>query len=311
MVTIAMCTHNSELSVASSIQSLLRQNYIDWKLYIVDAKSNDQTISICRKFQAIDSRITVIEKNYQQSWNLSVKEVLELADSEFFFILDGDDYISPDYLEKLLPAIESTKSIGAYGKNITIDKSGRIYYLHISNNKRFYFTSFHNSLSRLSCALITPESLGLVNILYSVWKTQILKELSTQHNVFSEARGWPGDYDRKFILDCLERGPIASVKGPKIFRRLKFDVPKTAIEDKYFNFNRMGRFFLTTIFTLLELLRKKPPYQTIFSWARSKPSRSIYILFYCLRIAVWFFGSSLTLILSVPSRWRKKLSLLK
>ena len=51
MIDILMATYNGERYISEQIESILNQTYKNWKLYIRDDGSKDNTISIIRDFE--------------------------------------------------------------------------------------------------------------------------------------------------------------------------------------------------------------------------------------------------------------------
>lgn len=61
MIDILLATYNGEKYIKAQILSLLSQTYEDWRLVVHDDGSTDKTIEYIKEFQAIDSRIYLIE----------------------------------------------------------------------------------------------------------------------------------------------------------------------------------------------------------------------------------------------------------
>ena len=56
-IDILMATYNGASYIRTQIQSLQAQTLTDWKLYIHDDGSSDDTMSILKEMKAMDSRI--------------------------------------------------------------------------------------------------------------------------------------------------------------------------------------------------------------------------------------------------------------
>ena len=54
---IGMPTYNEERYIQSAIESLQRQSYTDWVLFISDNTSTDSTSTICNNLSLNDNRI--------------------------------------------------------------------------------------------------------------------------------------------------------------------------------------------------------------------------------------------------------------
>ena len=95
---IMMATYNGEKYIESQINSLLKQTYKNWSLYISDNGSTDRTLDILNKYKALDKRIAEIYVNkdkvgaYENYYFLMrmIKEK-RIDDIEYFFYCDQDD----------------------------------------------------------------------------------------------------------------------------------------------------------------------------------------------------------------------------
>ncbi|KHS85095.1 MULTISPECIES: glycosyltransferase family 2 protein [Pectobacterium] len=96
--SIIMPVYNGELTIKSSIDSILAQTYDDFELYIIDDCSHDSTPDIVSEYN--DSRIFYIRNNHNlgvaKSRNIGVKA----ASGEYIAFLDSDDLWIEDKLEK-------------------------------------------------------------------------------------------------------------------------------------------------------------------------------------------------------------------
>ena len=57
IVSIGMCTYNSQNTIDRAIKSVLAQEFKNWELIIVDANSYDQTLRKVIQFSQKDIRI--------------------------------------------------------------------------------------------------------------------------------------------------------------------------------------------------------------------------------------------------------------
>lgn len=99
LVTIYMIAYNAEKYIAKAIDSVLSQTYKDFELLLVDDGSIDQTKTIVKFYR--DGRIRYIyqeHKNFAAGMNRAIAE----AKGEYILGVDSDDFIAPDYLEKMV-----------------------------------------------------------------------------------------------------------------------------------------------------------------------------------------------------------------
>jgi glycosyltransferase involved in cell wall biosynthesis len=93
------------------VDSLLKQSYKDFELILVDDGSPDNCGVICDEYAAADSRVRVVHKpngGLSDARNAG----MEIARGEYIAFVDSDDWVAPNYLERLLCAmIESGADI--------------------------------------------------------------------------------------------------------------------------------------------------------------------------------------------------------
>lgn len=98
MIAILMSTYNGECYLREQIDSLLRQTYKDWILYIRDDGSVDNTISIIKSYEC-DYPDRIVYK-MDDSGNLgpasSFMRLLSVVDANYYMFCDQDDVWLPD-----------------------------------------------------------------------------------------------------------------------------------------------------------------------------------------------------------------------
>lgn len=96
--SIVVPIYNMEDYLERCIRSILNQTFQDFELILVDDGSSDCCPEICKRFERMDSRITVIQKE-----NGGVAQARQdgafAAVGEYLCFVDADDWIEADYLE--------------------------------------------------------------------------------------------------------------------------------------------------------------------------------------------------------------------
>ena len=101
MIDILMATYNGEKYIAEQIESIIKQSYTKWHLYIQDDCSTDATVSIALSYkEKYPEKITVIE-NTQNSGSAKNNffSMLDLAKSDYIMFSDQDDVWLPDKIK--------------------------------------------------------------------------------------------------------------------------------------------------------------------------------------------------------------------
>ncbi len=98
--SILMPLYNTENFLSDAINSVLHQTYNNWELLIVDDGSSDSSLLIASNFARKDSRIHIICKPHEGSAAIARNLALKYANGNYVVLLDSDDWVSNDFLEK-------------------------------------------------------------------------------------------------------------------------------------------------------------------------------------------------------------------
>lgn len=104
--SIIMPAYNAEKYIRESIESVISQTYKEWELIIVDDGSKDDTYRIANEYAQQDKRIKVITQSNSGTAAAARNTALKYVSGEYTQMLDSDDYLSDDYLEKLAKVID-------------------------------------------------------------------------------------------------------------------------------------------------------------------------------------------------------------
>lgn len=105
-VSIIMPVYNTEKYIAQSIESVLNQTYQNIELIIIDDKSTDNSFRIAREFAKRYNCIKLIENNRNYLVGHTRNIEIEMATGEYIAFIDSDDMYTPNYIEKLVSALE-------------------------------------------------------------------------------------------------------------------------------------------------------------------------------------------------------------
>lgn len=91
-VAILMSTYNGENYLAEQLQSIVRQTFNNWELYIRDDGSTDSTLSIIKEFQKEDSRIHFVDDGLSRLGpSASFLSLILSIDADYYILCDQDD----------------------------------------------------------------------------------------------------------------------------------------------------------------------------------------------------------------------------
>ena len=160
LVSIIVPVWNLESYIDRCIESLVGQTYTNVELLLIDDGSTDGSWERIKAWAARDERIVAVRREHVGT-SAARNEGLRRARGAYIGFADGDDYVSPEFVESLVAAIES-------------------------NNADMAICSFDNSnisrfVPRLCDGLVTGAS-ALPDILYGpmggvIWNKLFLRAL--------------------------------------------------------------------------------------------------------------------------------------
>ena len=111
-VSVLLTAYNRAPYIASSIESVLSQTFGDFELLITDNCSTDGSFDIAKQYEALDSRVRVVqnERNIGQFGNRN--RAAELARGSLLKFHDSDDLMYPHCLAVMVPMLLSEPRAG-------------------------------------------------------------------------------------------------------------------------------------------------------------------------------------------------------
>lgn len=103
MISVIIPVYNVGRFVRKCLQSLEDQTYQDFEIIAVNDGSTDDSLSILREFERKYGNITVVDQK-NKGMSMARNEGLRRARSKYVCFVDSDDYVAPQYLEKLYRA---------------------------------------------------------------------------------------------------------------------------------------------------------------------------------------------------------------
>ena len=199
-ITILMPTFNSEKRIKGILESILDQDYANFKLIISDDASTDNTEIFCREYADKDSRITYFRQEKNLGVNLNFIFLLKLVETKYFVWMADDDFRTQDFLRsnykflELNPDYVASTSPNTY-QNWPTERSKISFSLDSADSflryKKFFKNSFH-------CHAI----------FYSLIRTEVMKNCELLNADFIH---WLA-FDWAICLYLASRGRISRIE---------------------------------------------------------------------------------------------------
>ena len=109
LVSIILPVYNAQNHLARCVGSICAQTSRNIEIIILNDGSKDQSLPVCEEFRQKDPRILLVDKansGVSDTRNLGLK----LASGKYVEFVDSDDYLDPDFTERLVAAAEENEA---------------------------------------------------------------------------------------------------------------------------------------------------------------------------------------------------------
>lgn len=206
-ISIILPVFNSEKTIGTTIESILKQNYEDYQLIIVNDHSEDNTKSICIEYQEKNPDKIIYFDNLENKKGVSSARNLAISqsNSKYIMFIDSDDCYSNNMLLLMNKEIEDN--------DLTICGFKQIDLKTKSEKNKYLDNTVINSKNEI---IKTIELLQRQDLFNQLWNKIFRSEIIKKNNLmFSEDISLGEDY--RFILDYTEH-----VKNIKIINEILY-----------------------------------------------------------------------------------------
>ena len=114
-VSIIIPSYNHAVFLKDRLDTILNQTFKNWEAIIIDDQSSDNSVQVIKDFLKInpDFRVKyfiVNDENSGSGYN-SWKKGIELAETEYIWIAETDDYSDTDFLEELVKILDQNENV--------------------------------------------------------------------------------------------------------------------------------------------------------------------------------------------------------
>jgi len=108
-IDIIIPCYNAEKWIEESIQSALSQTYANIQIVVIDNESTDNSYEIIQRVHSENPEIIIgsAPNIYPFGWTEPVEEALSLCSGDYFTILGADDYMAPEYVDKIVQILSA------------------------------------------------------------------------------------------------------------------------------------------------------------------------------------------------------------
>ncbi|RST74209.1 glycosyltransferase [Siminovitchia acidinfaciens] len=167
-VSVIIAAYNEEKVIGKTIESILKSNYPNLEVIVINDGSKDQTsLVVSREYEANKKVLLYHKKNggKASAINLGIRK----AKGDILVAIDADTIVPPDTISKLIRHF-ADENIAAVSGNVRVGNKKNLLttWQHIE-----YVTGFNlekRGFATLNCVPVVPGALG-------AWRKQVVKEL--------------------------------------------------------------------------------------------------------------------------------------
>ena len=111
--SILITNYNKSIFLNKCLKSSIDQDFYNKEILIFDDKSNDNSISIIKKFKKIKLFINKKKKFNSGPLNqiYGIRQLIKKSKGELIFLLDGDDFFKKNKLSKFIKIFDKNKKL--------------------------------------------------------------------------------------------------------------------------------------------------------------------------------------------------------
>ena len=258
-VNILVLDWNGGNLLYDCIESILKSNYDNFRITIIDNGSNDTSISRIKKsFKNIDYILIDSNLGYSSGYNYAFNKLNKEDDSDYFFLLNNDTLLKKNTIKNLIKGTCVFGPDNIFGPKILNESTGNIWYgggklsrltmlaSHIGINKKESSTKLKSMKTDFvsGCAMLLPKKiidlLGGFNQSYEFYYEDVDLCLRAKHKGYSSF----------FINDSIVFHKISSSMGGRYsFLKIKHKL-KSTLKYLYSN-NSILLFCIYMVFNLI------------------------------------------------------------
>lgn len=174
LISVVVPAHNLSDCIGMCIESLLTQTYENFEVICVDDASDDGTYEVLRRYALKDDRLRILRLNKNCGPSFARNVGVEHAVGELVSFVDGDDLVSPHYLQTLLDAWNAAGHDNVFVKALNIR----------GPRETVSTTQWHRHSATKTRTLTSQEAIRellLERISDVIWATLVSRELLLQH----------------------------------------------------------------------------------------------------------------------------------
>ncbi|MFI3328432.1 MAG: glycosyltransferase family 2 protein [Rikenellaceae bacterium] len=195
-VSVILPNYNHSRYLTQRIESILNQTYQDFELIILDDKSPDDSVSVIERYRDHErvSQVVINENNSGSTfkqWDLG----FSLAQGEYIWIAESDDYADETFLEKCVAALDAHPTVGfCMTDSHCVDSEGEIVNYKVINRIELKDRSSSNKPIKYNGKELVKQKLIKYNIAYNasmiLFRKAVLSSIPVDYKGYKACGDW-------------------------------------------------------------------------------------------------------------------------
>lgn len=189
-LSVIIPVYNVESYLERCINSILKQNYNDYEIILINDGSTDNSLSICKKYADNFSNVRLVNQKNQGS-GFARNAGMKVAQGKYLYFCDPDDYLEEGFFDIVNEYIEKKPELIIFSYWDEFEKNGKPYkrqLVQIEENQYLSKTEFRDSFNELYSKYL----------LHTLWNKVYSSDFLKRNNIiFTDA---PMGQDTRFNL---------------------------------------------------------------------------------------------------------------
>lgn len=184
-VSIIVPVYNVERYITRCVNSLIKQNYKNIEIILVDDGSQDKSAEIIDKLSEADIRIQVIHKK-NGGVSSARNAGMDIAAGDYIMFVDGDDWVEPEYVSYFLEIVKENNCL------VGMDRNNDYAGLAVSVDRKYIIDQEK-----------AVEWIYMGKLFVAVWNKIYSAKLLKENNISFNEDIWYGE-GMLFNIECLQ-----------------------------------------------------------------------------------------------------------
>ncbi len=121
VLTVVVTSYNYSRYIGRCIDSILKQDFSDFELIILDNNSKDETLHVVSSYLS-DERVTFVRHDNNVGLYVNFNLALRAGSGRYLAVVSADDFLLQGHFSKLISILRKSEAVLAYSPIILVDK---------------------------------------------------------------------------------------------------------------------------------------------------------------------------------------------